>query len=133
MPSTRLVQRLSRGLMVLVLVFFAACGTRKNTNPLPPTPPEAVGTPSSVEAQCQIMRRITLFQNGREFYLINVCPSDKEIERVNLALNIALPGEEPVTTYFDTMLSFPDEESARMYARDQGLFDVFFEQAAGSY
>jgi hypothetical protein len=121
------------GCVLAFLLMLSACGTRKNTAPLPPTPEEAVGTPASVEAQCQIMRRITLFESGREFYLINVCPSDAQLANLDLALNIALPGEQPVTTYFDTMRSFPDEERARQYARENGLFDIFFEQAAGSY
>jgi hypothetical protein len=36
-----------------------------------------------------------------------------------------------VTTYFDTLRSFPDEPSALRYARENGLFDVFLDEPAG--
>jgi hypothetical protein len=96
-----------------------------------PADPAAANAMASGKAQCQIVRRLTLFGGERDIYLLNVCPSDEELMRLNLAINIALPGEEAVTAYFDTLQSFPNERSARHYAEENGLFDVYLDQPAG--
>jgi len=107
--------------------------TATNQSALPETPadPAAANAMASGKAQCQILRRLTLFETKRDIFLLNVCPNDDELLRLNLSINIALPGEESVTAYFDTLLSFPNERSAREYAAKNGLFDVYLDQPAG--
>jgi hypothetical protein len=120
---------------LLALAALAGCrsrtGAERTDSPELPTVTGDNAAAGTLKAQCQILRRLTLFEGPRDIYLLNVCPTDEELAAWKLSINIALPGEPAVTTYFDTLRSFPDEPSALRYARENGLFDVFLDEPAG--
>ena len=78
-----------------------------------------------IRAQCLIMRSLALGDRPVRCYLINICP--EEVGDMHRAINIALPGEASVTAYFDTLMSFDNEQLARRYAEQEGIYDVYFE------
>jgi len=84
---------------------------------------EASGAP---DAQCSILRLLSLDGGERRYYVLNICPED--VSENHQAINISPPGEPSVTTYFDTICSFETEAAARSYAGKNGIFDLYFEQ-----
>ncbi len=78
-----------------------------------------------IRAQCLIIRSLALGDMPVRCYLINICP--EEVGDMHSAINIALPGEASVTAYFDTLMSFDNEQLARRYAELEGIYDVYFE------
>jgi hypothetical protein len=86
----------------------------------------ADGTSSgTLNAQCTIMRALSLDGGNRRYYVLNICPED--VTASHQAINISPPGEPSVTTYFDTIRSFATEAAARAFAEQEGLVDLYFE------
>ena len=80
----------------------------------------------ALNAQCTILRALSLDGGERRYYVLNICP--EEVSENHQAINISPPGEPSVTTYFDTIRSFGTEAAARAYAEQNGIFDLYFEQ-----
>jgi len=79
----------------------------------------------TLNAQCTILRALSLDGGKRRYYVLNICPED--VTATHQAINISPPGEPAVTTYFDTLRSFATEAAARAFAEQEGLVDLYFE------
>ncbi len=87
--------------------------------------PESEQSVNSLNAQCLVMRTLSMGEGKPRYYLLNICPQD--VTDHHVSINIAPPGEPSVTTYFDTIISFSTEAIARAYAADHGVYDLYFE------
>jgi hypothetical protein len=89
---------------------------------------------------CKVIRKIqvlppddgsesweTLSKNTPErIWLINICFPEEDTIRHRPSIDISVEEDYPVIVEFDTIQSFPDARSAKVYAKANRIVDVVF-------